>query len=314
MDISIIIVSFNTKDLLLGCLASLFETVKGISFEVWVVDNNSIDGTVEAAREKYPTIKLIENTKNLGFAAANNQAFSQMNGDYALLLNTDTVLSHGAVKELFVFMETNPEAGMACGQLLNLDGSKQNSIANFPTALTLLSNETFLRIVLPKKFPSKRREYESPLKIDSCIGACLMIRKKAMDDIGFFDERYFFFFEETDWAYRMKRGGWGVYFVPTAKIFHSQGKTVGSNVDARTLFYKSRYLYFKKWHPHSYPLFHSVIFLRLLANIILSLMGLMLTGGFNNSIRKKFIVYNQLLIWHLHGCPSKKVEAGKNDS
>lgn len=305
MDISIIVVSFNTKGLLLDCLASIFKTIKGISFEVWVVDNNSTDGTVEAIRERYPAVKIIRNTENLGFAAANNQAFRQMNGDYALLLNTDTVLTNGAIKELYDFMETNPEAGMACGQLLNLDGSIQNSIANFPTALTLLSNETLLRILLPKKFPSKRREYVSPLKIDSCIGACLMARKKAMDDIGLFDERYFFFFEETDWAYRMKRGGWAIYLVPTAKIFHAQGKTVGSNLHARIMFYRSRYLFFQKWHPHSYPLFYSVIFLRLLANIILSLTGLLFTVGFKNSIRKKFIVYAQLLIWHLHGCPEK---------
>jgi len=306
LDISIIIVSFNTKGLLLDCLASVFETVKGISFEVWVVDNNSTDGTVEATREKYPTIKIINNTENLGFAAANNQAFRLMNGDYALLLNTDAVLTNGAVKELFDFMEANPTAGMACGQLLNLDGSRQNSIANFPTTLTLLLNETFLRIFLPKKFPSKRRKYVSPLKIDSCIGACLMARKKAMDDIGFLDERYFFFFEETDWAYRMKRGKWAVYFVPTANIFHAQGKTVGSSVNARIMFYRSRYLFFKKWHPHSYPLFYLTIFLRLLSNIILSLTGLLLTGSFKNSIRKKFIVYAQLFIWHLNGCPEKK--------
>jgi len=303
LDISIIVVSFNTKGLLFDCLASIFETVNGISFEVWVVDNNSTDGTVEAIRERYPDIKIIKNTANLGFAAANNQAFRQMNGDYALLLNTDAVLANGAVKELFDFMKANPDAGMACGQLLNLDGSSQNSIANFPTTLTLLSNETLLRILFPKKYPSKRREYVSPLKIDSCIGACLMARKKAMDDIGFFDERYFFFFEETDWAYRMKRGGWAIYFVPTAKIFHAQGKTVGSNLHARIMFYRSRYLFFKKRHPQSYPLFYSVIYLRLLANIILSLAGLLFTGGFKNSIRKKFIVYIQLLIWHLHGCP-----------
>jgi GT2 family glycosyltransferase len=306
LDISIIVVSFNTKGLLLDCLASVFETVKGISFEVWVVDNNSTDGTVEATREKYPTIKIIKNTENLGFAAANNQAFRQMNGDYALLLNTDTVLTNGAVKELFDFMEANPEAGMACGQLLNLDGSSQNSIANFPTTLTLLSNETLLKILLPKKFPSKRRKYVSPLKIDSCIGACLMARKKAMDDIGLFDERYFFFFEETDWAYRMKRGGWAIYLVPTAKIFHAQGKTVGNTLNSRIMFYRSRYLFFKKWHRHSYLLFYSVIFLRLLANIILSFIGLLFTGGFKNSIRKKFIVYIQLLIWHLHGWQEKE--------
>lgn len=306
MDISIIVVSYNTKELLLDCLASIFETIKEISFEVWVVDNHSTDGTVEAIKERYPRVNIIENKENLGFAVANNQAFRQMNGHYALLLNTDTVLTNGAVKEFYDFMEANPEAGMACGQLLNQDGSKQNSIANFPTMLTLFCNETVLRILMPKKFPSKRREYLYPIKIDSCIGACLMARKEAMDDIGFFDERYFFFFEETDWAYRMKLGSWAIYFVPTAKIFHAQGKTAGSNLNSRIMFYRSRYMFFNKWHPHSYPIFYSVIFMRLLINTLLSFIALLCTLGFKNSIRKKAIVYAQLLIWHLLGCPEKR--------
>ena len=302
MDISIIVVSYNTKELLLDCLASIFETIKEISFEVWVVDNHSTDGTVEAIKERYPRVNIIENKENLGFAAANNQAFRQMNGHYALLLNTDTVLTNGAVKEFYDFMEANPEAGMACGQLLNQDGSKQNSIANFPTMLTLFCNETVLRVLIPKKFPSKRREYLSPIKIDSCIGACLMARKEAMDDIGFFDERYFFFFEETDWAYRMKLGGWAIYFVPTAKIFHAQGKTIGDSLNSRIMFYRSRYIFFKKWHPHSYPLFYSVIFMRLLINTLLSFIALLCTLGFKDPIKRKFFVYVQLIIWHLLGC------------
>ena len=312
MDISVIVVSFNTKELLFCCLASIFETIKGISFEVWVVDNSSTDGTVEAIRESYPAINLIKNTRNLGFAAANNQAFKQMNGRYGLLLNTDTILTNGAVKELYNFMEANPEAGMAGGQLLNLDGSKQSSIANFPTLLTLLCNEALLRVLMPKRFPSKRRDYVYPLRVDSCIGACLIVRKEAMDDIGFLDERYFFFLEETDWAYRMKLGGWAVYFVPTARIFHGQGRTVGGSLDARIMFYRSRYSFFKKWHPGSYPLFYSVIFLRLLVNTALSFIGLLFSLGLRDSIRRKFTIYVKLIIWHLLGCPKRKVKAKAN--
>jgi len=309
LDISVIVVSFNTKGLLLCCLASIFETIKGMSFEVWAVDNNSTDGTVEAIGEKYPAINLIKNTTNLGFAAANNRAFRQMNGRYALLLNTDTVLTNRAAKGLYDFMEATPEAGMACGQLLNQDGSKQNSIANFPTLPTLLFNEALLRILMPKRFPSKRRDYVYPLRVDSCIGACLIVRKEAMDDIGFLDERYFFFLEETDWAYRMKLGGWAVYFVPTARIFHAQGKTVGGSLDARIMFYRSRYSFFKKWHPSSYSLFYSVIFLRLLVNTVLSSIGLLFTLGLRDSIRRKFSIYVKLIIWHLLGCPERRVKA-----
>ena len=269
------------------------------------MDNNSTDGTVEAVREQYPDINTIKNRENVGFAAANNQALRQMNGQYALLLNTDTVLTNGAVKGLYDFMEATPEVGMACGQLLNRDGSKQNSIANFPTLPTLFCNETVLRILMPERFPSKRMEYISPLKVDSCIGACLMVRKEAVDDVGFFDEQYFFFFEETDWAYRMKLGGWPAYFVPTAKIFHAQGKAVGNSWDSRIMFYRSRYVFLKKWHPHSYPLFYAVIFLRLLVNTFLSFMGLLFTFGLKDSIKKRFITYVKLIIWHLLGCQER---------
>ena len=302
MDISIIVVTHNTKDLTLDCLASIFQMIKELPFEVWVVDNNSTDGTADAIREGYPAINLIENSENVGFAAANNQAFRRMNGRYALLLNTDTVLRDGAVKELYDFMEANLHAGMACGQLLNEDGSKQNSVANFPTLLTLLCNETLLRVLMPERFPSKRREYLAPLEVDSCIGACLMVRKEAMDHIGLLDERYFFFMEETDWAYRMKLGGWGIYFVPTAKILHAQGKTAGGGANSRIMFYTSRYCFFKKWHPHSYPLFYVVIFLRLVANILLCFTGLLVTLGLRESIRRKCIIHVQLLVWHLLGC------------
>ena len=157
MDISIVIVNWNTRNLLLNCLSSVFETVKEISFEVWLVDNASTDGSVEAAKQGFPEVQIIKNRENLGFAVANNLAFQQMNGRYALLLNTDTALKGDAVKKIYGFMENHSEIGMACGQLLNEDSSKQNSMANFPSLLSLFCNETVLKIFLPKRFPSKRR-------------------------------------------------------------------------------------------------------------------------------------------------------------
>ena len=164
MELSIIIVNWNTKDFLLSCLTSIYQTIMGLSFEVWLVDNASTDGSVESVRLRFPEVNIIVNEKNLGFAAANNMAFKQMNGRYALLLNTDAQLTPGAAQELYLFMETHSQAAMACGQLLNPDDSKQNSIANFPCFLTLFSNETILRVLLPKKFPSKRRTLQIPLK------------------------------------------------------------------------------------------------------------------------------------------------------
>lgn len=306
MDISIVIVNWNTKKLLLDCLSSVFETLKNISMEVWLVDNASGDGSVEAVKRTYPSVNIIQNRKNLGFATANNNALKRMQGRYALLLNTDAVLTEGAVEKIYDFMENNPKTGMACGQLLNQDGSKQNSVAAFPGILSLFCNESLLQILFPEKFPAKRREYKDPIEVDSCIGACLMVRKKAMDDVGLLDESYFFFLEETDWAYRMKQAGWKVFFVPSARIFHLQGQTVGHNVKSRIMFYRSRYIYFKKWHKRSYLLIHLIIFVRLLINTGLNLMGIVGTLGMHAGIRKKLFVYSGLIRWHLYGCPEDR--------
>jgi GT2 family glycosyltransferase len=274
-----------------------------MTFEVWFVDNASVDGSVESVKNNYPDINIIENERNLGFAAANNIALKRMNGRYALLLNTDATLTESAVDELYSFMEDNHKTGIACGQLLNMDGSKQNSIANFPSLLSLLCNETVLRILFPNKFPSKREEYTTPLEVDSCIGACMIVRKEAMDEVGIFDEGYFFYLEETDWAYRMKQAGWKVFFVPTARIFHAQGKSVGKSANKKIMFYRSRYYFFKKWHESTYIVIYTAVFFRLLANTILSLLGVLFTLGLNGGIRKRFNIYIQLIFWHSRGCP-----------
>jgi hypothetical protein len=299
MDISIIIVTWNTKDLLQKCLDSIYKTIHDITFEIIVIDNASEDDTVVMLRGNFPHITLLKNSQNLGFGAANNQGLQIMRGRYALLLNSDTVLTIHAVEELFAFMETHPESAMACGQLLNSDGSKQNSIASFPSLLTLMTNMPLLEYLFPKRYPSKRYNYEKPIEVDSGIGACLLVRKKAIDEVGMFDERYFFFFEETDWAYQMKKAGWKIFHIPTAFIYHFQGQSIGRNVRSRIEFYRSRYLFFRKWHRHAYYLLiSSVIFSRLLVNWLLTSAGNLLTLGFHRGIRAKWIVYSRLIFWH----------------
>lgn len=303
MDISIVIVNWNTKELLLDCLASVYAMVRDLSFEVFVVDNASTDGSVEVVREQYPQIRIIQNEKNLGFAAGNNKALRVIQGKYALLLSTDTVLTDGAVSKLYRLMEERQDVAMSCGQLLNRDGSKQNSIANFPSPLSLLCNETILRLLFPKKFPSKRQEYTEPVSVDSCIGACLLVRKKAMDEVGLLDERYFVFMEETDWALSMHRAGWKSCFVPDAKIYHLQGQSAGHNVKARIMFYRSRYAYFKKWFPLGWALLSFVVVVRLVVNIALNTIAFVATFGLHGGIRGRLRLYLQLLFWHFQGCP-----------
>jgi GT2 family glycosyltransferase len=304
VDISILIVNWNTRELLANGLQSLAETVRGLSLEVIVVDNASTDGSAAMVRERFPQVRVIENRENRGFGAANNQAMRVMAGRYALLLNSDAVLTEGAVEKLFSFLETHPDAAMACGQLLNADGSKQNSIAAFPTLLTLMTNTSLLEILFPRRYPSKRYPHPEPIEVESGIGACLMVRKEAIDAVGMFDERYFFFFEETDWALQMRQAGWKSYHVPAARIYHLQGRSIGRNVASRTAFYRSRYQFFEKWHSRPYVLaVRVVIFLRLTLDFILTGLASLLTLGLNRELRDKTAVYGRLLLWHLKGCP-----------
>ncbi len=300
MDISFIIVNWNTRDLLRDCLRSIFQTMEtSLTYEIIVVDNASSDGSVAMLSAQYPQVKTIANKENRGFGAANNQGFAVMQGKYALLMNTDAVLTAGAVKKLWDFAEADPLTAIICGQLLNADGSKQNSIASFPTLTTLAANTSLLECLFPDRYPSKRYEHTGPLEIESAIGACMMIRKKALDQVSYFDERYFFFFEETDLAYAMKRAGWRIYQVPDAFIYHLQGQSIGHNAKSRIEFYKSRYQFLRKWHGGAYYRVAAVlIFLRLLVNALLNTLGVLLTLGTVTGLRGKSAVYLRLIGWH----------------
>jgi GT2 family glycosyltransferase len=307
MEISIIIVNWNTKEHLGNCLRSIADTIKEIAHEIIVVDNASQDGSVVMLKQEFPAVIILENRENRGFAAANNQALALMKGRYALLLNTDTVLTAGAVGRLFTFMEQRPEAAMACGQLLNTDGSKQNSIAAFPDFFTLATNISLLEFLWPRRYPSKRHTLTEPVEVDSGIGACLIVRKQAIDAVGMLDERYFFFFEETDWAYRMRAADWKIFHIPGAFIYHLQGQSIGRDVRSRIEFYRSRYQFFRKWWSRqSFLLVGLVIVSRLLINWLLTSLANLLVLAQKKTLRDKWVVYGQLLAWHLKGCPARR--------
>ena len=299
IDISVIIVNWNTKDLLRNCLKSVHKTVSNLLLEIIVVDNFSSDGSIAMLREEFPSVITIVNEENKGFGAANNQALAVMKGKYALLLNTDAVLTPQAVKKLWNYFEVDEKAGIVCGQLLNADGSKQNSIASFPSLLTLAVNNSLLEYLFPRCYPSKRYKHTSPIEVDSAIGACMMLRKKALDETGFFDERYFFFFEETDLARTMRHHGWKIYHVPDAFIYHLQGQSVGHSTNSRIEFYRSRYQFLNKWHKQPYfYLAKSIIFCRLLVDEFFNFIFAVMTLVLNQKARHKLIVYSELIRWH----------------
>ncbi len=305
MDISIIIVNWNTKEYLLQCLGSIHEVGLRHSWEAIVVDNASQDGSEAEAKKNFPNIKLFRNYINLGFARATNEGLRKAKGKYFLLLNPDTQVKEGAIEALISFMDGHPKAGMVGAQLFNPDGSKQNSVANFPSLATELLNKRLLRWISPKQFPGKEIRYAEPIEVDSVIGACMMVRREAMDQVGFLDEDYFLFLEETDWCYRMKRAGWKVFHVPQAEILHFQGKSVEQDKRrAKVEYYRSRYHFFEKNRGKGKG---SILLAGLMIKLGLEFLSMMiaclLTGFRIKRWRKKFSNYAYLLGWHLKGCP-----------
>ncbi|MBM4348311.1 MAG: glycosyltransferase family 2 protein [Deltaproteobacteria bacterium] len=305
MDLSIIIVNWNTRDLLIQCLKSLKQILERLKIEIFVVDNGSMDGSLEMVRAEFPEVILIDNPSNLGFARANNQALRLSKGKYTLLLNPDTQVKEGAIETLKAFMDIHPKAGVIGAQLLNSDGSKQNSIANFPSLATELLNKSLLRRLFPEQFPGKESTYSMPIEVDSVIGACLMVRREAMKQVGLLDEDYFLFLEETDWCYRIRRAGWKIYHHPRAEVYHFQGKSAEKDKKrAKVEYYRSRYQFFKKnrgvgqWF---------ILLIGLLIRLSIELLSMalvcILTGFTVKRWRSKFFNYAYLLGWHLKGCP-----------
>jgi GT2 family glycosyltransferase len=305
MDFSVIIVNWNTKDLLCQCLDSLTQTLKKIDTEIFVVDNGSTDGSVAAVREKFPGVRLIENTVNMGFARANNQAIYQSSGEYLLFLNPDTRVKDEAIPTMLSFMSCHAKAGLVGAQLLNADGSKQNSIANFPSLATELLNKSLLRRFFPEKFPGKEREYPGPIEVDSVIGACMLVRRETVEQVGLFDEGYFLFLEETDWCYRMKKAGWKIYHIPRAEILHFQGKSAGAEKGkARLEYYRSRYHYFRKNRGSFQSSVLSIgLIIRLLVELVFATLACVVTIFMVKKWRIKLSNYLYLMWWHLRLCP-----------
>lgn len=305
MDASVIIINWNTRDLLLQCIDSIYRTIKNLSFEIWVVDNGSSDDSVDAVKSKFPDVMIIENKENLGFAKANNQAFRKMNGRYAVLLNSDTMLTDGATETIVKFMNENSKIGICGGQLLNADGTKQNSMANIPNLATELLNKSLLRRLFPEKYPGKELDFKKPVEVESIIGAYMIVRKDAINDVGLMDEDYFFFFEETDWCLRMKKKGWMIFHHPGAKIYHFQGQSAGKvNVRARIEYWRSRYTFFQKnYGSGTLSILKVGLLLKAVASLFLALLQSVASFFINRRSMERLMLYTNIIIWHLKGLP-----------
>lgn len=249
VDVSVIVVSWNTRELLEQCLRSIYGTAGGLTTEVIVVDNGSTDGSVGMVRERFPQARLIVNRENVGFARANDQAMAMARGRYFLLLNSDAALRPGALEALVGLMESHPRAGIVGGRLVNPDGSFQASFMDFPTLwgevlLMLKLHRLFYSPYFPSHPPAESEEVR---EADWIPGACMLVRREVWEEIGGLDETYFMYSEEVDWCWRVKRAGWRIYYTPEAEIVHWGGQSIGRvPLEKRARVYRGKWLFFRK--------------------------------------------------------------------
>jgi N-acetylglucosaminyl-diphospho-decaprenol L-rhamnosyltransferase len=220
--LSIVIVNWNTRTLLSNLLTSVFKYAPRADFEVVVVDNASADRSSEMVTAEFPSVKLLVNRANLGFATAVNRGIRESHGEYVLLLNSDLLVLEGAIDAQLAFMETNSTVAICGGLLLNGDGVPDNAYGRFPSARTVLAEILPYRIGKPNRISCDPvMNQTDAMPVDLVSGADLMARRSALDGIGLLDEQFFMYFEDADWCFRAKRLGWDVCYVPSVRYIHT---------------------------------------------------------------------------------------------
>ena len=252
-DLSIITVSWNVRDLLRDCINSVDAGRGNLNLEMIVVDSASSDGSPEMVRQEFPWVNLISSQENLGFPRGNNAGIRQARGRHILLLNPDTVIIEDALPVMVHYLEQQLDVGGLGAQLLNRDGSIQSSRRRFPTFLTALFESTWLENFAPTSI--KRSYYALDLPddetadVDWVTGACLMVPKRVIENVGSLDEGYFMYSEELDWCRRIKDAGWRIVYLPQAKIMHHIGMSSEQAVTDRHInFQRAKLRYFRKYY------------------------------------------------------------------
>jgi N-acetylglucosaminyl-diphospho-decaprenol L-rhamnosyltransferase len=260
MKLSVIIVSYNTSRLLQHCLESLVNNACSHDLEIFVVDNASADDSVAMVREHFPQVKLIANQKNMGFAAANNQVYNEFTGSYLILLNPDARIQPGAIDCAVEFMAGHPEVGICGGRLLNANGQLEPSARRFPNSyfkFLIISglSDKFSASKFFSQADYKYFDHRTAIEVEWVPGTFSLIRRDMLEEIGFFDERFYLYYEETDLCLRARRAGWKVYFFPGAEVIHIGGASSKTRQDmqldlggAQLLKFRMRseLLYFRK--------------------------------------------------------------------
>lgn len=267
-QISTVIVNYNAHEFILLTLESLVRAIGNNHTEIIVVDNASTDGSIEQVRRYFPEIIIIQNSHNIGFAAANNIGLRQVKGEFVLLLNPDTMIAEDTFTTLLNFMTKTADAGAVGCKIINPDGSySRDSRHSIPSPLTALWKQLGFQYLFPgsKVFGQYNLTYLDPDKtysLDAISGSFMFLRRRAIEQVGFFDEDYFMYCEDIDYCYRLNRAGWKVYYCPDTVILHFKGEsTPRKTIHSSWNFSHSLYLFYKKHFRYKYGSIMSVIVL-----------------------------------------------------
>ena len=265
--ISIVIVSYNVCQLLDECLQSVKRALQGIDGEVWVVDNQSTDGTVETLQPRHPEVHFIANNENVGFARANNQAIRQSDSEYVLLLNPDTVVYEPTIRQTLEFMDEHPEAGGAGVRMLTREGvPAPESRRAIPTPWVAMLK----MLGFTKRYYMSHLSWDEPGRIEVVSGAYCMLRRQALDEVGLLDEDFFMYGEDIDLSYRLLKGGWQNWYLPLEIIHYKGESTQKSSFRYVHVFYQAMLIFFQKHYSHlsfifSLPIKTAIYFRALMA-------------------------------------------------
>ena len=245
--ISIVVVSYNVSQLLDECLQSVARALQGIDGEVFVVDNHSVDDTVEMLREKHPEIRLIVNKENVGFARANNQAIRLSEAEYVLLLNPDTVVYENTLRGVLDFMDQCPQAGGAGVRMLTREGQRApESRRSIPTPWV-----SMLKMLgATRRYYMSYLSWDEPGQIEVISGAFCLLRRKALDEVGLLGEDFFMYGEDIDLSYRLLKGGWQNWFLPYDIVHYKGESTQKSSFRYVHTFYQAMLIFFRKHYGH----------------------------------------------------------------
>lgn len=252
-DLSIVIVSWNVRELLRACLASLEAGRGDLALQVIVVDGDSHDGSPEMVAGEFPWVELVACRENVGFPRGNNIGIARAHGRHILLLNPDTAVLYDALAVMVAYLDAHPDVGGLGAQLLNPDGSIQSSRRRFPTLVTGLFESTWLEPLAPRavldRYYARDLPDDATADVDWVVGACLMVPRPVAAAVGPLDEAYFMYSEELDWCRRIRDAGYRVVYLPQARVVHHVGKSSEQAVTARHVnFQRAKLRYFRKFH------------------------------------------------------------------